>query len=203
MTIADHTFEHSDELFDAALEEFSARGYAAASLNTILKAAGMSKGQFYYYFKGKEELYFALIELLITRKKAFLMTRIEPGDYQQDIFTFFHTWTRHGFAFAQAYPAINRFSESFVAEKGNDIYERVTQRFNFEDNDFVTQLIETAFARGEFRADLPLPFIKKTIGYLFTHVAEIADLHDASEFEDNLHYLIEFMKSGLARSKQL
>jgi AcrR family transcriptional regulator len=65
-------FEHSQELFDYALEEFSMLGYEQASINAILEKAGMSKGQFYYHFKSKEDLYLALIDEVITRKKAFM-----------------------------------------------------------------------------------------------------------------------------------
>ena len=62
------TFEHREELVEAALEEFIAKGYEQASINTILRAAGMSKGQFYYHFENKEGLYLALIGILIERK---------------------------------------------------------------------------------------------------------------------------------------
>lgn len=42
---------------DVALDEFASEGFAAASINRILEAAGMSKGSLYYYFDGKEDLY--------------------------------------------------------------------------------------------------------------------------------------------------
>lgn len=41
----------------AALDEFAAHGFSAASLNRIIDAAGISKGSLYYYFDDKEELY--------------------------------------------------------------------------------------------------------------------------------------------------
>jgi AcrR family transcriptional regulator len=41
----------------AALDEFAAHGFSAASLNQIIEAAGISKGSMYYYFDDKEELY--------------------------------------------------------------------------------------------------------------------------------------------------
>jgi len=41
----------------AALDEFSAHGFNAASLNRIIDAAGISKGSMYYYFDGKDDLY--------------------------------------------------------------------------------------------------------------------------------------------------
>ncbi len=46
-----------DELLSAATAEFAAHGYAEASLNQILKAAGLSKGTLYYYFADRDDLY--------------------------------------------------------------------------------------------------------------------------------------------------
>ena len=197
----DKSFEHRDALFEAALEEFAAKGYEQASINGILRTAGMSKGQFYYHFKNKEGLYFALIDVLIAKKREFLAAVMTPEQFQQDIFTIFETQIRYGMAFARDYPAINRFAESFVREKGNAIYEKVMSKHNFENDDLIQNLVAQGYQRGDFREDLPLAFIQKTIGYLFTHVAELADLNNAEEFEENLLYLIQFMKNGLAKQE--
>jgi AcrR family transcriptional regulator len=43
-------------LLDAAKKEFADHGYELASINTILDAAGFSKGSFYYYFDDKADL---------------------------------------------------------------------------------------------------------------------------------------------------
>ncbi|NOK64130.1 MAG: TetR/AcrR family transcriptional regulator [Chloroflexi bacterium AL-W] len=192
-------FDHSEELFQVALEEFIVQGYELASINSILKAAQMSKGQFYYHFKNKEALYLALIDILIAKKRTFLAEVMQPDDFEQDLFLIFKTQIRYSMAFAREYPAINRFAESFIREKGTPIYDKAMATYNFEDDELIMRLIEQAFQKGEFREDLPLPFIKKTIGYLFTHVAEFADLHHVDEFEDTLQHLITFMKTGLAK----
>ena len=193
------SFEHSESLFEAAITEFIDKGYESASINTILKNAQMSKGQFYYHFQNKEGLYFALIDVLIARKRAFLTSVMQPEDFQKDIFTIFETQIRYGLAFAKEYPAINQFAERFVREKGNAIYIKAMAKYNFENDDFIMGLVEAAYHNGDFREDLPLTFIKKTIGYLFTNVADMVDLNNEDEFEDNMLYLIEFMKSGLGR----
>lgn len=44
-------------IFDAALREFSEKGYRGASLNTVCAENGISKGIIYHYFKDKDELY--------------------------------------------------------------------------------------------------------------------------------------------------
>ena len=193
-------FEHSQALLEAALEEFGSCGYAQASLNTILHAAQMSKGQFYYHFKHKADLYLALIGVLIERKRAFLSEHMHPEDLPQDIFAIFEQQIRYGLAFAQTYPAIQRFAERFLQEQGTPIYTQALAVYNFANDTMLDQLLDQAYQRDELRTDLPLPFIKQVISYLFTHAAEAADLHGAADVQSQLHYLISFMRTGLART---
>ncbi|KCZ51960.1 hypothetical protein HY29_05325 [Hyphomonas beringensis] len=47
---------------DPAEKEFSQHGFTTASMNRILLEAGASKGQSYYYFQDKADLYRAVIE---------------------------------------------------------------------------------------------------------------------------------------------
>jgi TetR/AcrR family transcriptional regulator len=192
-------FEHNQALIEVALEAFIDKGYEQASINAILQAAGMSKGQFYYHFENKEDLYLALIGVLIEQKQAFLAQIMQPDDFEQDIFSIFKTQIRYGVAFAKAYPVINRFSESFLKEKGNAIYDKALAAYNFQDHDAIAQRIEMAYRKQELRQDLPLPFIKRVIGHLFTHAAEIADLNSADAGEEAMNHLIAFIQSGLTK----
>ena len=195
----DKTFEHKQKLLDAALEEFTAYGYEQASINRILERAGMSKGQFYYHFSNKETLYLSLTAVLVERKLAFLSSAMQPIDLEQDIFGIFEAQIRYGLAFAAQYPAIYDFGQSFLREKGNDIHDKALAAHRFENQDSFNQLIEMAYQKGEFRDDLPLPFIKRTISYLFNHVTDFVDLTNPAEWENNLNYLIDFMRHGLAK----
>ncbi len=49
------------QIVDGAREVFLARGFDAASMGDIAKAAGVSKGTLYVYFKDKEELFGAIV----------------------------------------------------------------------------------------------------------------------------------------------
>jgi AcrR family transcriptional regulator len=55
-----------EEILDAALEEFTARGFDAARMEDIAKRAGLSKAAIYLYFPSKMALLEALIEAKIT-----------------------------------------------------------------------------------------------------------------------------------------
>ncbi|AUL47279.1 TetR family transcriptional regulator [Bordetella trematum] len=51
------------EILDAALVEFSARGYGATRMDDIAARAGLSKGGLYAHFASKEDMLAALLEL--------------------------------------------------------------------------------------------------------------------------------------------
>ena len=50
------------QIVDGARAVFLAQGFDAASMNDIARAAGVSKGTLYVYFKNKEELFEAIVE---------------------------------------------------------------------------------------------------------------------------------------------
>jgi AcrR family transcriptional regulator len=50
------------QIVDGAREIFLARGFDAASMGDIAKAAGVSKGTLYVYFRNKEELFAAIVQ---------------------------------------------------------------------------------------------------------------------------------------------
>jgi AcrR family transcriptional regulator len=49
-------------LLDAAVEEFSERGYSATTVDDIVSRAGATRATFYLHFKGKSELVLELME---------------------------------------------------------------------------------------------------------------------------------------------
>jgi TetR/AcrR family transcriptional repressor of nem operon len=49
-------------LLDAAQELMLAKGYTATSVDDVCEAAGLTKGSFFHYFEGKEDLGMVLVE---------------------------------------------------------------------------------------------------------------------------------------------
>lgn len=195
-TVFEKTFEHQQELFSAAIEEFAEKGYENASINTILAAAGMSKGQFYYHFGGKESLYFALITAVIQQKQTFLAQQMQPEDRKGDLFEILSGQLAYGLEFSRRFPEINRFADSFIREQGNPIYEKALKKYSLGRSDFLAQMVAEAYENGQLRRDLPLSFIQQAIGYIFTHAVEVAGLQDVDMAGENLKHLIEFLRAG-------
>ena len=75
----DYTESTREALVDSALELFTKRGYAATSLDTIVKRARVTKGALYHHFSGKQALFEAAFDLVETRAIARLTTVVD-GD---------------------------------------------------------------------------------------------------------------------------
>ncbi|HEX3011837.1 MAG TPA: TetR/AcrR family transcriptional regulator [Syntrophomonadaceae bacterium] len=54
--------EKKKRIFDAAVQEFSTQRFSDASINQIVKNAGIPKGSFYQYFADKEDIYLFMVE---------------------------------------------------------------------------------------------------------------------------------------------
>jgi AcrR family transcriptional regulator len=65
-TRARRSAERRDAILTAALEEFSARGYAATRLDDVARRAGVAKGTIYLHFTDKETLFQELIRLELS-----------------------------------------------------------------------------------------------------------------------------------------
>lgn len=50
------------QILDAALECFSAKGFHAARMDDIVHASGLSKGALYWHFKSKDEIFLGLFD---------------------------------------------------------------------------------------------------------------------------------------------
>jgi len=55
-----------DEILAAALASFAERGFAATRLDDVAARAGISKGTLYLYFKGKEDLFEAVVRATLV-----------------------------------------------------------------------------------------------------------------------------------------
>jgi AcrR family transcriptional regulator len=55
-----------EEILAAALASFAERGFAATRLEDVAARAGISKGTLYLYFKGKEELFEAVVRATLV-----------------------------------------------------------------------------------------------------------------------------------------
>ena len=75
-----------DRLLATALDVFAASGYSGASMGEIAAAAGISTGNVYRYFAGKQELFDAVVTpALVRRFRGLLRRRVRALDGVRDV----------------------------------------------------------------------------------------------------------------------
>ena len=78
--------ERPKEIVEAALEEFTEKGFAGARLEDVASRAGVSKGLPYLYFKTKEELFKAVLKTFIKPGFDALIEQISNTDLSSEAF---------------------------------------------------------------------------------------------------------------------
>lgn len=82
---AKQTTPRQEQILKAALEVFTRKGYAAATVPEISRAAGVATGTIYIYYPSKRELFVAVIKnLIITTPLLDLIEKL-PKDRDEDI----------------------------------------------------------------------------------------------------------------------
>lgn len=64
-----------DQILDVATRLIHVQGYHCTSLDDVLRESGVGKGNFYYYFKSKEDLGYAIIDRVIA---GFIERMLQP-----------------------------------------------------------------------------------------------------------------------------
>ena len=77
MTTSVRAEKHTrEQILDAATRLMHVSGYRGTSLDDVLRESGVGKGNFYYYFKSKEELGYAILDRIV---RGFVERTLEPS----------------------------------------------------------------------------------------------------------------------------
>jgi AcrR family transcriptional regulator len=159
--------ERQRVLFEAAAEEFAAKGFEAASLNRILEKSGMGKSSLYYYFDDKADLFTMLME----RSLAVLFGQL--GAFDPDSLTAEGFWSEIAEYYRRALRIVSvndwlaRFGGLFYELRGNPKRGAPTGRLFEIARRWLARLIERGQVLGVVRNDLPSSILIDTAMGLF------------------------------------
>jgi AcrR family transcriptional regulator len=139
------------EILDAALDEFAARGFAAARMEDIAARAGVTKGTLYLYFASKEELFKSLVRESIGA--AIAARQVEADAFEGSTPELLATVLRFmGFFARTSDRAV--LPKIVMSEAGN--FPELLRFYRTEVVDtgmaLLSAIIARGIARGEFRA---------------------------------------------------
>jgi len=195
------SFWRKNELIEAALDEFSIHSYQNASLNKIIKNAGISKGKFYYRFEDKKTLYLFIVGIAGESQAGFINKRMkEQGLKGKDIFEDLKLQFQFAGEFAVANPKYYKFITMFVKE--SEINKDLKSPFEGSTDILFDEMIKRAIENGDFNNRFSIDFTKKIMRYLFTNYFGIfseEEDYGLKKMLENANNFVDFLKYGMGK----
>jgi AcrR family transcriptional regulator len=193
-------------IFEAAVEAFAEKGYAATSTSEIAQRAGVAEGTIFRHYKTKKDLLLAVVAPVMARLVAplalhdFTKMLDHPYDSYED---FLRALFRNRYEFAKANLPIIKiivqevpFHEDLKEKYKTVVTEMVISRFR--------RVIETYKDKGVLTDSLPTPaMIRFVISVMVGLVATLLILLPEQNLDENeeLEHTIQMIMHGIAAKK--
>lgn len=194
------------ELLDAALAEFVARGYAATRLEEVARRAGVSKGTLYLYYANKAELFKAVVRhaLVVNLDQVDAVVARHDGSSRELLSRILTELTRR-----LGNSALSGIPKLVISEAGNFpeiaqfYYDEVIQR----GRRIVQTVLERGVASGEFRQmdtdhAWRVVIAPVMLGIIWKHAFLACD-PGAFNFDRHLQSHLDLLFDGLAAAKDV
>lgn len=139
-----------EEILDAALQQFTEKGFSATRMVDVAQAAGISKGTLYRYFDNKEAIFCEVVQQRITPQLIEVEARVSEfegssGDLLKQLI--------NGWWMGVACTSLSAIPKIVVSESGNfpELAEYFTQNVVTRSRKLFSRVIQRGIQRGEFR----------------------------------------------------
>jgi AcrR family transcriptional regulator len=167
-----------EHIMEVAKKEFFRKGYGAASINTIVDAADVTKPTVYYHFKNKEGLFNALVEECYQRSYE---NRRNAVNESLPIAEQVAQVIAADFDFCVKQPELVRFvlaqTFSLPGESKSDLTE-----IHYRDYEFFRDLIERGSERGEITCQDSMSAALALQGIIDINIASFLKMQHEPDF---------------------
>lgn len=201
--------EKQKRVLETALEEFSEKGYEAASINLIVSKLGIAKGSIYQYFTDKKSLFLYIFDYAVelirkTLKQVKYETREEPT------FERIRRSLIAGVDFIERHPFIYRGYLKMMFEREAPFRQELLQRIRLFSSEYLTSLLVEGKEKGEIRKDVNLEtmvFLLDAVMDRFLQAYAIPYLDSGlnlnqmkrPEIEGHVDEIVELIRKGIGR----
>ena len=195
-----HQPETASRILAAAEEAFAAHGLAGARTERIAALAGVNKGLLYYYFRGKRDLYRAVLRrLLEDLARTGEPASGSPRSARERLAGFVNRY----FDFLATHPNFPRLMQREVMESKGEL-DWVLRDYYRPLLEGLVRLIAEGVRRGEFRRVDPQQSTLSLMGATTSYFAAPlwgrflgCDLLEPAALEARRRSLLDFLSHGL------
>ena len=186
-----------EQILDAASRLVHVRGFNNTSVDEILKESGVGKGNFYYYFKSKEELGFAILDRSLERFGVELVEK--SFDPEKDPWQQINDFLGFLVDRARQQDGSGGCILGNLAIEMSDIHEEFRRRLNKAFDRLRSRIEESlsqARAQGTLRSDAVVPRLAHFIVAGFEGALMMGKLHKDADVVEGV---VEEVKGHLAQ----
>lgn len=200
-----------NRIIDVSFKEFVAYGFDLASIQRIVKNAGISRGSFYQYFDDKADLFEFVLMQAAQRKLKYL----EPALVEKNnlgIFYFLDIVIKKAMNYLRDYPEDIKLAQAMWSSRTIDkkiekkILHTIEQLGDFSSTDFYIKPIMNSINKKEIVSSLCPKLIATYIHSMFDGLAKYIFQKDVSkkliDEEQIYEQFMKIIKNGLSVSGQ-
>ena len=200
-------YDKQRRIVEASIDEFAEKGYEKASMNMVVKKAGISKGALFNYFVNKSGL-FGFIYRLVLKQVKYHLRAVREESRGQDFFLRMEKVMKAGVDFVRCYPGPAQVYYRIIFTGDAPFKDEILEELHGESLKFIQSLVEEGINRGDLRPDLDTKataFVLECVldRFLQAHQLEFLDnslqLHGASgeEYYTWINKILELFRNGL------
>lgn len=181
-------------IFKAAVQEFSTRRFSDASINQIVKAAGIPRGSFYQYFDSKEDIYLYMSSEIAKEQKV-AKSHIEPLNSDASAFDEFIYKAKVSLELYRKRPQYRQIA--LLIEKDDSEFITKLRSLSAENLNRVKELFERDIQRGLIKPDVDSGLVIDMV-YTLTMKEYFQAGLESDLFAKRMNEIIKIIKEGIA-----
>lgn len=198
--------DKQQRVLEAAVQEFSERGYQQASINTIVSRVNIAKGSIYQYFDSKKSLFLFIFNQGIAMARQ-MLKHVKKESQGEDFFTRVRKSLMAGVEFIDKHPALYRVYLRILFERDSPLREDFLQTIRLFSREFILSLLEEGQARGEVRKDMDpvlAVFILDAVldkflqNYALPYLDPALELNEKKGLEEKIDSIVTMLRQGFA-----
>lgn len=142
-------------IIDASIKEFSGNGYGSASLNKVVKAAGISKGSLFYYFNNKSSLFLFVYEIALKNVKQYLRA-VRDETEAQPFFTRLEKIMHAGVDFISIHPRLARIYFRILYTSDSPHSREILVELRKLSSDYMFEIVQEGILNGDLNPNLKI-----------------------------------------------
>ncbi len=190
--------DHQARVIGAAREMFEQQGYDSMSLNDLLRELEISKGQFYYWFEDKSDLFLAVLhDPVVGFRETFIAQGLPQSaddfwPFMQRLDDACGEWFTNNLHHIPIWSRVMELPRNHeLAEGMEELFQPVERHFN--------EVLELGIGWGLVRDDIPLEKLMSLL-HLIREGFDQFELENWSSLKEKQMYEVHLLRTKITRA---